>query len=292
MSQLRTTVTRRDGVSLLELILVVSILGILIGLLLPSISAVRRRATHLQSVNNLRQIALATHQYSEVKQPNEIVPVRYRNEYPCMIGNTLFRTLLPHLGEFPSGVDPNDHSGPNIVKIYRSPADPSLNFKPTFGTDLFPYSMSYAVNIMSMQKGLPLPNCPADGCSSTIAFCETYYYCQKSEQLVSYDQVHPSLQAFPGSWAGSRRASFADRGWGDVVPVVGPNGTVASKPGVTFQVQPMVAEALGETPKTPHRQGLPCAMWDGSVQTLSPRIAEGVFWSLVTPDAGDVVGDF
>jgi prepilin-type processing-associated H-X9-DG protein len=42
-------------------------------------------------------------------------------------------------------------------------------------------------------------------------------------------------------------------------------------------------------PQTPFSGGLPVAMFDGSVKTLRPGIAPGVFWALVTPAAGEVV---
>jgi hypothetical protein len=33
-------------------------------------------------------------------------------------------------------------------------------------------------------------------------------------------------------------------------------------------------------------------MYDGSVRTLKPGIAESVFWALVTHDGGEVIGDY
>jgi hypothetical protein len=93
---------------------------------------------------------------------------------------------------------------------------------------------------------------------------------------------------------GGRRPSFADALWHDVVPVTDPvtKFTQASTQGLTFQLRPRVEAATSNVPSTPFAAGLPVAMFDGSVRTLSPRIAETVFWSLVTPAGGEVVGDF
>ena len=45
-------------------------------------------------------------------------------------------------------------------------------------------------------------------------------------------------------------------------------------------------------PQTPFSGGLPVALFDGSVRTLSPGIAPEVVWALVTPAGNEVVGDF
>ena len=68
--------------------------------------------------------------------------------------------------------------------------------------------------------------------------------------------------------------------------------TVPSVPGLTFQVRPTPREADGYTPQTPFAAGLPILLFDGSVRTVSPGIDPSVFWSLVTPAGGEVVGDY
>ena len=57
---------RQRGFTLIELLVVIAIIAVLIALLLPAVQAAREAARRSQCRNNLKQIALAAHNYHDV----------------------------------------------------------------------------------------------------------------------------------------------------------------------------------------------------------------------------------
>ena len=279
----------RSGTTLIELLVVVGVLAVLVGLLLAGVQKVRGAAERAQAKNTLRQFMLAVHNHAAASGGR--LPGT-RDPYTYVPGGeeTIFYTMLPYL-EVPGPWRFRENQGYSYrpVRLFRSAADPSYALPGADSMTLNPGAVSYAANMQALVNSPTLTASFPDGTSHTVALAEHYWATSRRANQLHYPGAVTNPSSVGGGFSGLRSATFADRGWRDVVPVTSGSPPVSrpSESGPPFQMVPTVEAADGRRLQAMRPSGLEVALWDGSARTFRPDIAEAVFWAHVTPNAGD-----
>lgn len=149
---------RRDGFTLIEMVVVISIIGVLTALLLPAVQQSREAARQSQCKNNLKQIGIALHSYHEA---HRVLP-------PAMVlsglGEPYGGGILP-LGTFdrvamgfsPSLEPDRIHANWAILLL------PFLDQRSVYRAFDLKLCVDEAINLKARTVNLAIMKCPTDG---------------------------------------------------------------------------------------------------------------------------------
>jgi prepilin-type N-terminal cleavage/methylation domain-containing protein len=278
----RSRFVTRCALTLIEVIVVLAIIGVLAALLVPAVMKVRRAALSLESLNNLRQLAIGTSNYAGdhrgalprlVPPPTSERPVHYAL-LPYVDQAALFRFMN---GEPAAGSTKIPNRSP---AVFRNPLDPSMT---EYGTvSGYPVS-SYVCNGQVFLGKPNLRSTFSDGVSNTMLWSEQYgWNCQGS--MFVYMCTWPVPRSLKGGYVGNLegqgRPTFADFQSGDFHPIT---------TGKTFQAGPALANCDPRMPNSSDPASLQVGFADGSVRTLSSSVSPAAFWGLITPNGGETV---
>lgn len=132
---------RSPGFTLIELLVVIAVIAILIALLLPAVQQAREAARRTSCRNNLKQIALALHNYHDRARTFPFGWDTHGTGWSAMIlpeieQSTIYRTLIfreSGPGNWAANGSPNERACGTLIPAFRCPSMPQAEHIDNFG---------------------------------------------------------------------------------------------------------------------------------------------------------------
>jgi hypothetical protein len=295
---MRSPRSARHGVTVIQLIALLALFMILLGLLLPAIQKVRAAAARAKSINNLKLLGLALHNYNDTTGK---LPPGVDNKHfsatarllPYFEQDALYRKI-----DFTKSIDDPANAAARATRVQwlESPRDPVGEAVPGRGPTsyLFNDKVFYLNSAVSIQQINA-----ADGTSNTISLGETLkgdgqknaVTVQRQYVLLSKDRLKGLKEDAGVDFFKNNRNIAGDRGssWMDGRFLQGTfNGRLRlndPRPDVSC------AGAGGVSTLRSLDDSVLVGVCDGSVRTLSARrLSLKTFQYALDPAAGQVLG--
>jgi hypothetical protein len=251
---------QRFGATAIQLLVVLAVLLLLLGLLLPAVQRVREAAARAQSTNNLRQMALAMHNFHDTFKGFPPGAGEFQNKsgsthffiLPFIEQNDLFQRTTDGPWDKETWTQP--------VQIYLDPRDSSAPPGNVYQGWLA--TTNYAVNWMVTGEGPQLKSLVqiTDGTSNTLMFAQRFQLCNGA----------PTAWGYPGQYAWAPTFAFYNQS--------------------LFQVPPSLSDC---DPQRPQAIGgaMLVAMCDGSARTVNPQCSAVTWANVCGPADGQVIGN-
>ena len=292
----RIRLPRSLAFTLIELLVVIAIIAILIGLLVPAVQKVRDAAARIQCANNLKQLVLAFHNYTDTSG-GHVPPTS------GTVGTnqgTAQYFILPFIEQGNlftqcNGVAWNMRG--TVVKVFLCPSDPGFGngiVNDIAGGDTTDRtgnaSCSYVVNHLITQDGsASLTSSMPDGTSVRVLFAEHYRECIGGTNGAPGGFTYPEWAQGQGSWLGQY--------WWDTpafnMPANGGSNGYANSNGM-FQTMPTPLGNPGgcnwQVLQGCHSTGMMVGMGDGHCQPVSGNLSLATWQIVCNPSCGQPLG--
>lgn len=313
---------RKSGFTLVELLVVIAIIGILIALLLPAVQAAREAARRSQCSNNMKQIALAIHNYHDTFKvfPPGVIAARLNAGagshpdsmswmpmlLPFMEQAPLYDQLKPYMVTRNSSAFPSNLMN-TVIPMLTCPTDPNMGKQTTVHGEQDPppdkndgfcgnYLLcngseqvtegtggnSFRMNGMFYYQSKTRMGSVQDGTSNTVMSAEIL--------------VVPENTTAHRDWRG--RYYRADHLSSIFTTYLPPNTTSADLCRTCEAVEPPWAPCTASTPtqalyaRSLHPGGVQVGLADGSVRFVGETIDTQTWRALGTREGGETLGEF